>query len=206
MLLNINLLAIELHFNPQQINMYIYVKHMLCDRCKLMVSRTLKKMGLHFVIVNLGEVRIKENITKQQRLELKITLHECGLELMDDKEAMLIEKIKKLVIETIYCDDDLPKINFSLYLSQQLSCNYTYLSNLFSKIEGTTLEHFIVLQKIERVKKLIIYDELNLTEIAWKLNYSSVAHLSTQFKKITGSTPSLFKILEHRKQIEFSNQ
>ena len=169
---------------------------MLSDRCKQMVAAALKKMGLHFVIVNLGEVRIKERITKEQREELKITLHECGLELIDDKEAMLIEKIKNVVIEMIHCDDDLPKINFSLFLSQQLNYNYSYLSNLFSKIEQTTLEHFILLHKIERVKELILYDELNLTEIAWKLNYSGVAHLSHQFKKITGLTPSLFKSLE----------
>ena len=178
---------------------------MLSDRCKQMVAGTLKKMGLHFVIVNLGEVRINERITKEQREELKITLHECGLELMDDKEALLIEKIKKAVTEMIY-SDDLPKISFSLYLSQQLNQNYTYLSNLFSKIEATTLEHFILLQKIERIKKIILYDELNLTEIAWKLNYSSVAHLSTQFKKITGLTPSLFKSLEHREQNALANQ
>ncbi len=171
---------------------------MLSERCKKVVSEALKKMGLHFVIVNLGEVRIKDTITKQQREELKITLHEYGLELLDDKEAMLIEKIKKVIIKMIDSDDDLPKINFSLYISQQLNCNYTYLSNLFSKIEGTTLEHFILLHKIERVKDLILYDELNLTEIAWKLNYSGVAHLSYQFKKITGLTPSLFKSLEQR--------
>ena len=179
---------------------------MLSDRCKQMVVGALKKMGLHFAIVNLGEVRIKENITKEQREELSITLHECGLELIDDKEAILIEKIKIVVIEMIHSDDDLPKINFSFYLSQQLNCNYTYLSNLFSKLEETTLEHFILLHKIERVKKLILYDELNLTEIAWKLNYSSVAHLSTQFKKITSLTPSLFKSLEHREQIVLANQ
>ena len=179
---------------------------MLSDRCKQMVSGALKKLELHFAIVNLGEVRIKENITKEQREELKITLQECGLELIDDKEAMLIEKIKKVVIEMIHCDDDLPKINFSLYLSQQLNCNYTYLSNLFSKIEETTLEHFILLYKIERVKELIVCDELNLTEIAWKLNYSGVAHLSYQFKKITGLTPTLFKSLEQSELSVLPNQ
>jgi len=179
---------------------------MLSDRCKQMVSGALKKMGLHFVIVNLGEVRIKDIITKQQREELKITLHECGLELLDDKETMLIEKIKNAAIEMIHCDDDLPKINFSLYLSQQLNCNYTYLSNLFSKNEETTLEHFILLHKIERVKELILYDELNLTEIAWKLNYSGVAHLSYQFKKITGLTPSLFKSLKNSELSVPANQ
>ena len=179
---------------------------MLSDRCKQMVAGALKKMGLHFVIVNLGEVRIKENITKEQRKELKITLHECGLELIDDQEAMLIEKIKNVVIEMIHSDDDLPKINFSLYISQQLDCNYTYLSNLFSKIEEITLEHFLLLHKIARVKELILYDKLNLTEIAWKLNYSGVAHLSYQFKKITGITPSHFKSLENSQQNVLANQ
>ena len=179
---------------------------MLSDRCKKMVSEVLKKMGLHFVIVNLGEVRIKNNITSQQREELKITLHEYGLELKDDKEAILIEKIKNVIIEMIHCADDLPKTNFSLYLSAKLNCDYTYLSNLFSRIEETTLEHFILMHKIERVKKLILYDELNLTEIAWKLNYNSVAHLSNQFKKITGLTPSLFKSLEHREVSVLANQ
>lgn len=179
---------------------------MLSGRCKKIVSETLNKMGLHFVIVNLGEVRIKESITKEQREELKITLHECGLELMDDKEAMLIEKVKNIIIDMIHSDDDLPKIKLSLYLSRQLNYNYTYLSNLFSKIEETTLEHFLLLHKIKRVKELILYDELNLTEIAWKLNYSGVAHLSHQFKKITGFTPSLFKSLEPREPSVLANQ
>ena len=179
---------------------------MVSDRCKQMVSGALKNLGLHFAIVNLGEVRIKESITKEQREKLKTTLHECGLELIDDKETMLIEKIKNVVIKMIHCDDDSPKINFSLFLSQQLNCNYNYLSNLFSKIEETTLEHFILLHKIERVKELILCDELNLTEIAWKLNYSGVAHLSYQFKKITGLTPSLFKFLEQRELSVLTNQ
>ena len=179
---------------------------MLSDRCKQKVFGALKKMGLHFVIVNLGEVRLMDTITKQQREELKITLHECGLELMDDKEAILIEKVKNTIIEMIHSDDDLPKINFSLYLSQQLNCSYTYISTLFSKKEGTTIKHFILQHKIERVKKLILYDDLNLTEIAWKLNYSSVAHLSTQFLIITGLTPSHFKSLEHRGQNILANQ
>ena len=179
---------------------------MLSDRCTQMVSGVLKKLGLHFAIANLGEVRIKESITKEQRDELKINLHKCGFELIEDKEAVLIEKIKNLVIEMIHCDDDLPKINFSLYLSQQLNCNYTYLSNLFSKKEETTLEHFILMHKIERVKELILYDELNLTEIAWKLHYSGVAHLSYQFKKITGLTPSFFKSVETRELTVLANQ
>lgn len=179
---------------------------MLSDRCKQMVSGALRKMGLHFAIVNLGEVRIKESITKQQREEIKITLHECGLELMNDKEAMLIEDVKNLIVEMINSDDDLPKINFSLYLSQRLNCNYIYLSNLFSKKEGTTLKNFILQHKIDRVKQLILCDELNLTDIAWKLNYSSVGHLSTQFLKITGATPSLFKSIEHREQTVLANQ
>ena len=179
---------------------------MLSDRCKQKVSEVLKKMGLYFVIVNLGEVRLKSSITRQQREELIITLHECGLELIEDKDCILIENIKDAITEMIYCDDDLPKANFRLYLSEKLNCDYTYLSNVFSKIEKTTLEHFLLFHKIERVKKLILYDEINLTEIAWKLNYSSVAHLSNQFKKITGVTPSLFKSLEFRELSVLTNQ
>jgi AraC-like DNA-binding protein len=119
---------------------------------------------------------------------------------MDDKRAMLIEKIKNVIVEMVHYTDELPKVNFSDYLSEKLNYDYTYLANLFSETEGTTIEHFIIMHKIERVKELIIYDELNLTEIAWKLHYSSVAHLSNQFKKITGLTPSFFKSLKHKKR------
>lgn len=166
----------------------------------MMVKEELKKLGLHYVTVDLGEAEIMENITKQQREQIRIALLKSGLELMDDKRAMLIEKIKNIIIEMVHYTDELPKINFSDYLSKKLNYDYTYLANLFSETEGTTIEHFILLHKIERVKELILYDELNLTEISYKLHYSSVAHLSNQFKKITGLTPTFFKSLKHKRR------
>jgi len=178
---------------------------MVSIRCKMLVKEELKKLGLHYAAVDLGEVEIMENITEQEREQIKIALLKSGLELMDDKRAMLIEKIKNVIVEMVHYTDELPKTNFSDYLSQKLDYDYTYLSNLFSETEGTTIEHFILLHKIERVKELIIYDELNLTEIAWKLRYSSVAALSNQFKKITGLTPSFFKSLKHKKRSTLEN-
>ena len=177
---------------------------MVSSRCKMLVKEELKKLGLHFILVDMGVVEIMENITPEQRQQIKIELLKSGLELMDDKKAMLVEKIKNVVIEMVHYSDELPKINFSDYLSEKLNYDYTYLANLFSEIQGTTIENYIILHKIERVKELIIYDELNLTEIAWKMHYSSVAHLSNQFKKQTGLSPSHFKNLKEnrRKAIE----
>ncbi len=185
--------------------MKLYIKYMVSIRCKMMVKEELKKLGLHFVTVDLGEADIMEDITVQQREQIKIALLKSGLELMDDKKAMLIEKIKNVIIEMIHYSDELPKVKFSDYLNEKLNYDYTYLANLFSETEGTTIEHFILRHKIERVKELIIYDELNLTEIAWKLHYSSVAHLSHQFKKITGLTPSFFKSLKNKKRSTLEN-
>jgi len=164
----------------------------------MLVKEELKKLGLHFIIVDLGVVEIMESLTAEQREQLGIVLLRSGLELMDDKKAVLIEKIKNVIIEMIHYDDELPKINFSEYLSQKLDYDYTYMANLFSEVQGITIEKFIIAHKIERVKELIIYEELNLTEIAWKLHYSSVAHLSNQFKKFTGLTPSHFKNLRSK--------
>jgi AraC-like DNA-binding protein len=178
---------------------------MVSIRCKMLVKEELQKLGLHFTNVNLGEVTIMENITEVQREAFKNALHLAGLELMDDKRAMLIEKIKNVVIEMIHYADDLPKTNFSDYLAEKLQYDYTYLSNLFSETQATTIEHFIIVHKIEKVKELITYDELNLTEIAYKLHYSSVAHLSHQFKKITGLTPSFFKGLKYKKRNTIDN-
>jgi AraC-like DNA-binding protein len=178
---------------------------MVSIRCKMLVKEELQKLGLHYSNVNLGEVIIMENITEPQREILKNALHLSGLELMDDKRAMLIEKIKNVVIEMIHYADELPKTNFSDYLAEKLQYDYTYLSNLFSETQATTIEHFIIVHKIEKVKELITYDELNLTEIAYKLHYSSVAHLSHQFKKITGLTPSFFKNLKNKKRTPIDN-
>ena len=173
---------------------------MVSNRCKMAVKEELKKLGLHFIVVDLGEVEIMETISSDQREQLKSSLLESGLELMDDKRAVLIEKIKNAVIEMVHHSDEVIKTNFSDYLSEKLNHDYTYLANLFSEVQGTTIEHFIISHKIERIKELIIYDELNITEIAWKMNYSSVAHLSNQFKKVTGLSPSHFKQLKDRRR------
>lgn len=168
----------------------------------MVVKEVLKEQGLHFVVVDLGEVDIMENISDEQRDELKVALLESGLELMDDKRALLIEKIKNVIIELVHHSDsdEMIKVNFSDYLSERLKYDYTYLANLFSEVQGTTIEHFLIAHKVERIKELIIYDELNITEIAWKMNYSSVAHLSNQFKKVTGLSPSHFKQLKGKRR------
>jgi len=150
--------------------------------------------------VDLGEVEIMEDITPEQRAELKIVLLNSGLELMDDKRAMLIEKINNVIIEMIHYSDEVPKINYSDFLSEKLDYDYTYLSNVFSEVKGITIQQFIIIHKIERVKELLLYDELNLTEISYKMHYSSVAHLSNQFKKITGLTPSDYKKIKDKKR------
>ena len=184
--------------------MKLYIKYMVSNRCKMAVKEELKKLGLHFIVVDLGEVEIMETITLEQRDKLKLSLIDSGLELMDDKRAVLIEKIKNTIIDMVHHSDEMIKTNFSDYLSEKLNHDYTYLANLFSEVQGSTIEHFIINHKIERIKELIIYDELNITEIAWKMNYSSVAHLSNQFKKVTGLSPSHFKQLKdkRRSQIE----
>jgi AraC-like DNA-binding protein len=163
----------------------------------MLVKAELEKLKIAYKNVDLGEVEVADNFSDRQKLKLKTVLAKSGLELMDDKKAMLVEKIKRVIIEMVHYADEFPEINFSVFLSEKLNHNYTYLSNLFSEVKGTTIEHYIILHKIERVKELIVYDELNLTEIAFKMNYSSVAHLSNQFKKITGLTPTFFKKLKH---------
>ena len=167
----------------------------------MLVKEELKNLGLHYILVDMGVAEIMENITEVQREQIRVALLKSGLELMDDKRAVLIEKIKAVVIEMIHYSDEVPKMNFSDYLSEKLEYDYTYLANLFSEVQGTTIEKFIISHKIERVKELIIYDELSLTEIAWKMHYSSVAHLSNQFKKNTGLTPSHFKNLKNKRRI-----
>jgi AraC-like DNA-binding protein len=173
---------------------------MVSNRCKLAVKEALKNLGLHFIVVDLGEVEIMENISMDQRMRLKSNLLNSGLELMDDKRAMLIEKIKNVIIEMVHHSEEIIKVNFSDYLSEKLNHDYTYLSNLFSEVQGSTIEHFIISHKTERIKELIIYGEHNITEIAWKMGYSSVAHLSSQFKKVTGFSPSHFKHLKDKRR------
>ncbi|MBC7627122.1 AraC family transcriptional regulator [Ferruginibacter sp.] len=185
--------------------MKLFIKNMVCLRCKMLVKAECEKIGLHSFTVYLGEVDILENITVEETQQLKLALLKSGLELMDDKKAMLLEKIKTVIVEMVHYTDELPIINFSAYLSEKLNYNYSYLAHLFSETEGMTLEHFIILHKIERVKQLIIYDELSFTEIAWKLHYSSMAHLSYQFRKVTGLTPSLFRSMEDKRRGNLEN-
>lgn len=178
----------------------LYIRYMVSLRCKMMVKEELKKLGLQFVVVDLGMIEILENISPTQRKQLKENLLNSGLELLDDKKSILIEKIKNIIIEMIHYSDELPKINYSNYISEKLGLDYTYLANTFSEVKGITIQQFIIIHKIERVKELLIYDELNLTEISYKMHYSSVSHLSNQFKKVTGLTPSYYKKLKDKRK------
>lgn len=180
--------------------MKLFIKYMVSTRCKMVVKEELKKLGLHFMVVDLGEIDIMENISIETREQLKLALLNSGLELMDDKRAVLIEKIKNVIIDMVHYSDELPKVNYSDYISEKLNHDYTYLSNIFSEVKGITIQQFIIIHKIERAKELLLYDELNLTEISYKLNYSSVAHLSNQFKKVTGLTPSHFRQLKDKRR------
>ena len=162
----------------------------------MVVKEELKKLGLHFVSVDLGMVDVMENITQEQHDILKINLRKSGLELLDDKKSILIERIKNVIVDMIHYSDELPKVNYSDYISEKLGYDYTYLSNMFSEVKGITIQQYIIIHKIEKVKELLLYDELTLTEISYQLHYSSVAHLSNQFKKITGLSPSYFKKLK----------
>jgi len=183
----------------------IYIKNMVCIRCKMVVKSELEKLGLHYTTVDLGEVEIREHISKEQMERLDLVLKKAGLELMDDKKSILVEKIKAVIIELVHYADEQIKVNLSDYLSEKLNHNYTYLAHLFSEVKGTTIEKFYLTHKIEKVKELLVYDELSLTEIAYRLNYSSVAHLSNQFKKMTGLTPSHFKKLKHKRRSTLRN-
>lgn len=174
----------------------IYIKNMVCIRCQMVVTAELEALGLNYNYVKIGEADIIGDIQPDQKERLKIDLEKGGLILMNDKKAILVEKTKNLIIELVHYTEDQIKVNLSDYLSEQLNYNYTYLANLFSEETGVTIERFYLNHKIERVKELIIYDELNLSEIAWEMHYSSVAHLSNQFKKHTGLTPSQFKMLK----------
>lgn len=180
--------------------MKLYIKYMVSHRCKMAVKKELKKLGIQFENINLGEVEILEDISVAQHDQFNIALKKSGLELIDDKKAVLIEKIKNVIIEMVHYQEASIKVNSSVFLAEKLHFDYTYLSNLFSQVVGTTIEHYIIAHKIERAKELILYDEHNLTEIAFLLNYSSVSHLSKQFKKVTGLTPSYFKKIKQMRR------
>ena len=179
--------------------MFIYIKYMVSLRCKMVVKQELQKIGLHCVNVDLGTVEILETITDFQKKQLGKNLKVFGLELLDKKRNIIIERIKAVIIEMIHYSDELPHVNYSDYISEKLGYDYTYLANTFSEVKGITIQQYIIINKIERVKELLMYDELNLTEISYKLHYSSVAHLSNQFKKVTGLTPTYFKGLKKKR-------
>ncbi len=178
--------------------MKIYIKNMVSNSCRFVVKDALNKLNLPYIHINLGEVEVKRNISKNQREKLKVALQKTGLELMSDRRTILIEKVKNTIVEMVHYADDMIKVNFSDYLSHKLNYDYTYLSNLFTEVQGINIQNFILLHKAERIKELITYDELTISEIAYKMNYSSVAHLSNQFKKVTGFSPTYFKHLKVR--------
>lgn len=158
-------------------------------------------MNLSYVNLELGEVHLVKPITKEERVQLKDTLHTYGLELMEDEKAILVEKIVVIIVKMIHESEEIPKVNFSVLLTNELYQDYHSLSMLFSQTKGITIEQFIILHKVERIKELIMYDELSLTEISYQLHYSSVQHLSNQFKKVTGLTPTFFKGIKNKKRI-----
>ena len=176
--------------------MKLHIKYMVSIRCKMAVKSALDDMGIKYKSIALGEVDVIDELTAEQLATLKNKLLISSLLLMDDKKAMLIEKIKNIIIEMVHYSDDYPNINFSDFLSEKLHHDYNYLSGLFSEVTGITIEHFIIANKIEKVKEMLLYDELNLTDISYRLHYSSVAHLSNQFKKVTGLSPTYFKKLK----------
>jgi AraC-like DNA-binding protein len=178
---------------------------MVSLRCKMLVKEELKKLGLRYVVLDLGMVELLEDISQVQHDQLKVNLLRSGLELLDDKKSILIDKIKNVIIEMVHYSDELPKVNYSDYISEKLHYDYTYLSNIFSEVKGITIQQFIIIHKIERVKELLLYNELNLTEIAYQLHYSSVAHLSNQFKKVTGLSPSFYKQLKQKRKGNLEN-
>lgn len=172
---------------------------MVSLRCKMIVKQELEKLDLHYLSVELGTVEIEEDITESQKEQLQKNLRKYGLELLDNRRNIIIEKIKAVIIEMIHYSEEQPKVNYSDYISEKLGYDYTYLANTFSEVKGMTIQRYIIINKIERVKELLLYGELNLTEISYKLHYSSVAHLSNQFKKITGFTPTHFKKMKNKR-------
>jgi AraC-like DNA-binding protein len=185
--------------------MKLYIKNMVSTSCKVVVQSELENLGLHVTKVELGEAEIQENISDSQLAQIRTIFKKFSFELLNDKKSVLVEKIKNAIIELVRYSDEPVKINYSNYLSDKLKYNYNYLANRFSEVQGTTIEKHIISHKIERVKELLAYDELNLTEIAHKLNYSSVSHLSNQFKKTTGLTPSRYKEFGHGQRISLDS-
>jgi len=175
-----------------------FIRNMTTVSSQKQVKSIVEKLGLQLVSIDIGEIEVGEILSAQQYEKLKESLHQNDFEMISGKENILTEKIKNVVIEMIHYSDEMPVIKYSSYISSKLKTNYTYLSKIFSRVKNVTIEHFIILHKIERVKQLLLFNDLTLSEIAWKLHYSSTAHLSAQFKKITGITPSLFKKMKFK--------
>jgi AraC-like DNA-binding protein len=173
---------------------------MVCSRCKMVVKSELEKLGLRPLAVDLGEVEIAADLEGYQRQDVHAALQKFGFALLDDKKSVIIERVKNLIVDLVQNKNNQLKTNLSDYLSRELNHDYTYITNLFTQVEGTTIEQYFIAQKIERVKELLVYDEMSLSEISYQLNYSSVSHLSKQFKKVTGLTPSHYKQLKEKKR------
>jgi AraC-like DNA-binding protein len=183
----------------------LHIKNMISSRCISQVEQILNDMGIVYTTVNLGESIINQELSLLQELEFKNKLKQSGLEMIDDHKTILSEKIKLIIIDMVHYSEESIKVNFSVYLSDKLNHNYTYLSNVFRSVNGMTIQQFIIVNKIEKIKELLLYGELNLSEISYKLNYSSIAHLSNQFKKVTGITPSFYKQNETKNRIPIDN-
>lgn len=178
---------------------------MACESCKIFVQGALKELHIDAVKVGLGEIETKGNITSEDKTKLNSKIKRAGLELLEKKSGVLIERIREVIIDYVYKSDDSANVKFSILLSEKLNHDYGYLANFFSEIEATTIEQYIIALKVERIKELILFDELSLTQISYKLKYSSVAHLSNQFKKITGLSPTHFKRLKDKRRITIQN-
>jgi len=183
----------------------IQVRNMESDRCIATVKSELNKLGLRYKRVELGEIELIENISAKKILLIDNALRPTGLELMKDKNAQLVENIKVSISQLINLSEELPKPKTSEFISKKVNSDYSYLSNIFSSIQGISIEKYIIIRKVERIKELLVYGKLSLVDIAFKLHYSSVAHLSNQFKKVTGLTPSFFKILRKKKDSNSQN-
>lgn len=181
--------------------MKIYIKNMACESCKLVVKEALEELNISPVKVELGEIETKEDVSDDKKKKLNSTIKKVGLELLEKKQGVLIERIRKVMIDYVYNSDEKPNIKFSVLLSKELNHSYSYLANFFSEVEATTIEQYIIALKTERIKELIIFGEHTFSEIAHMLHYSSVGHLSAQFKKTTGLTPSHFKALKEKRRI-----
>jgi AraC-like DNA-binding protein len=185
--------------------MKIYVKNMACESCKIVVQAALEEMGISPVKVELGEIETREAISNEDKKELNSKIKNAGLELLEKKQGVLIEKIRQVMVDYVYKSDEKPNLKFSVLLSKELNHSYTYLANFFSEVEASTIEQFIISLKIERAKELILFNDDSFSEIADKLHYSSVAHFSAQFKKVTGLTPTHFRELKEKRRITIQN-